>query len=553
MRPLALVCLLALLPADASAAGVSTVRIAHLARGINLSARFTEGASPLRSGASPRALAELRAAGFTFCRLPLDPAALFNEADPGALLNVAPVDRVVDAILGAGLAVVIDPIHPSSANVAFEARLARDPRFARKVAVFWAALARHYASRDPDFVFFEIMNEPHASKLAGVREGWWPPVQARLARAIRSAAPRNTIIATGEDWGGIDGLLALAPLADPDVVYSFHFYEPFTFTHQGARWAGPVQAELRDVPYPSDPESVERALSATGPERARRAIEAYGRERWGPARLRFRIREAARWGALHRVLLLCGEFGVYKTIAPASDRYRWIRDARRALEESGIGWAMWDFDGGFGLLSYEYPSVRSGPTVDNRCLAALGMRTLQHPTERSPLDAFERPRASRLSIPLEWLGSLWTRDRRSGSLGVRRGSKGSVLTIVERGRRDWSLFAAVALPVKRGEVYALSSRAEVEGAGRCRLVAAAFAPDGRIVSWSLASAESGPRDRWNDLGVRFAIPEGVASIVPGWLGTGPATIQVVGMAIAKSPPGIGSPFRAVRGTLAHAR
>ena len=40
------------------------------------------------------------------------------------------------------------------------------------------------------------------------------------------------------------------------MIYTFHDYEPFPFTHQGATWTDPAVAPLRDVPYPSTPENV---------------------------------------------------------------------------------------------------------------------------------------------------------------------------------------------------------------------------------------------------------------------------------------------------------
>ncbi len=51
------------------------------------------------------------------------------------------------------------------------------------------------------------MNEPHLSAREKVDPSWWPPIQEALAAAIRRGAPASTIIATGERWGGIDGLL----------------------------------------------------------------------------------------------------------------------------------------------------------------------------------------------------------------------------------------------------------------------------------------------------------------------------------------------------------
>jgi hypothetical protein len=50
-------------------------------------------------------------------------------------------------------------------------------------------------------------------------------------------------------------------------------------------------------------------------------------------------------------------------------RARWIRDVRTALELNNIGWAMWAYCGGFGVV------VKSGKaaTPDPEILDALGL------------------------------------------------------------------------------------------------------------------------------------------------------------------------------------
>ena len=109
----------------------------------------------------------------------------------------------------------------------------------------WRRLAAHYANRDPERVFFEIMNEPEVSDPYR-----WAGIQARVAAAIREAAPHNTIIATGPNYSDILDLLTQHPLADGNVIYNFHFYDPHEFTHQGASWGAPWWSYEHGIPYP---------------------------------------------------------------------------------------------------------------------------------------------------------------------------------------------------------------------------------------------------------------------------------------------------------------
>ena len=187
---------------------------------------------------------------------------------------------------------------------------------------------------------------------------------------MRAGAPGHTLMTSGPNWGGIDGLRRLRVLDDPNVVYSFHCYDPFPFTHQGATWSGDDVKPLRGVPYPSSPESVAPLLDGLADHPASRAtLERYGRERWDRARLAARFGLAVEWGRRHGVPLYCGEFGVYPKVALPEDRARWFADFGAVLSGEGVGWAVWGWDEGFGLDR----RMRDGrPAVDPVVARALG-------------------------------------------------------------------------------------------------------------------------------------------------------------------------------------
>ena len=58
--------------------------------------------------------------------------------------------------------------------------------------------------------------------------------------------------------------------------------------------------------------------------------------------------------------LYCGEFGVIAH-APIESQKRWARDTVDLLEQYDIGWANWDYKGGFGLLT---PEREERPILD---------------------------------------------------------------------------------------------------------------------------------------------------------------------------------------------
>src|SRR5260370_41366594 len=160
-------------------------------------------------------------------------------------------------------------------------------------------------------------------------------MQGKLISAIRAGAPRHTIIASGHRWSGLAELLFLQPYADRNIIYNFHFYEPFAFTHQGATWAGANPAFYKNIPYPSNPERVAKVLARVQDESARNNLFRYGEARWNTARIDREIGVAAAWAPNHQVPLTCNEFGAYRRLAPPAARAAWLTDMRSALETDG--------------------------------------------------------------------------------------------------------------------------------------------------------------------------------------------------------------------------
>jgi aryl-phospho-beta-D-glucosidase BglC (GH1 family) len=263
----------------------------------------------------------------------------------------------------AGLLVIVD-LHNEDRTAEL------DPAWQDAFVKFWGTLAGRLAKFDPELTMLEIINEPVFAR----REEEWNTLNARLAASIRRNAPQHTIVTSGSDWGGIDGLEKLALLPDRNVVYSFHCYDPFTFTHQGATWSGEGVKSLQGVPYPSSPEAVAPLLPALEPHPASKLmVEKYGRERWNKVKLAARFRQGIQWGATHQVPLYCGEFGVFPPHANPEHRANWFRDFGEVLATNKIGWAVWGWDEGFGLNRRQ---VEGKPVVDAVVAQALGLRTV---------------------------------------------------------------------------------------------------------------------------------------------------------------------------------
>ena len=332
--------------AAAGATGVPPGRIAALARGFNLPDLVP--ATAVRP-TLPDLLARLRRDGFTHVRLPVRAESVAPAFSGAATRSAAldDLDAALDLLLAHGYVVSVD-LHPGGA---LGPLYRGDPAAALGAVIeAWSTLAPRLALRPAARVFAELLNEPPTDDVT------WRDQAASLAASVRKVLPDTTLLVGAAPFERVDALAAWRPLADRNVVYVCHFYDPMPFTHQGATWEtqGPDRF-YAGVPFPAklSDEAVRRALASLGEAGHREAEDALATSLarpWTVQAVDEAFAALGRWCGLHGVPAVLNEFGVLRSVAPRSDRLLWLATVRRAAEANGLGWAHWDFDEGFGLV-----------------------------------------------------------------------------------------------------------------------------------------------------------------------------------------------------------
>jgi endoglucanase len=350
--------LLALLLLNCGARGHAEVpaqRLAVLQRGINITNwfRYPPSRDPkaLHAYLDDAAMAQLRRSGFGFVRLPVQPA-VFDAPGVAEVLIEA-----VRRLERHGLAVVI-ALHPADWH------LETDGGERVRAAAFWLALAPRLRPLNPGMVFPEVLNETVFADAPGE----WARLQHRLLREIRGFLPESTVVLSGTDWGSARGLLALETEADPNVIYSFHLYEPAELTALGAYRPGLDSAAMARLPFPVTDRAVCDASAATTADAPTAALmRFYCSQAWDATKLAVTIGAAGDWARRSRVPVILGEFGASQRLNAAA-RLAWITAVRQACEQQGIGWALWGYDDSMGFAVR--PPV--GP-LDPGLFGALGL------------------------------------------------------------------------------------------------------------------------------------------------------------------------------------
>jgi endoglucanase len=372
---------------------IMTATVGHAAdapalqHGLNLSSWL---ANAPRQPLYARDFAHIKQAGFDHVRLPFNPAyygfALSPNGGAAARVDFIGLDRTVSMAEQYQLPVIID-IHPDGA---FMDTLERHVWAEKDFIDLWKTIAERYKNHGSGQVIFELLNEPQYYK----SEGLWNKLAARTVAAIRAISPDRIIIIGAPHGSEIDALPFLQTGNDSHIIYAFHFYEPYLITHQGIHmgFEEKMIRYFRKLPYPSSlatGNAKEYAPTAPDAEKAQNELQEYKATPWDAEHVATRIHAAQQWATQHHVRILCGEFGVLRNHIDPDSRYRWIRDARSAMDTDGIGWELWDYTDLFGIAPPVEPSspdpvdgsVRMSDSENGsrqfepQALSALGLRT----------------------------------------------------------------------------------------------------------------------------------------------------------------------------------
>lgn len=309
---------------------------------------FSDFAKPEEAAKREKMFADIAKAGFKTVRIPICFSAWMQLKQPydwDTPKGLEMADNFVKWALANNLNVIID-LHHSE----FDRSIAGADSAERMVNL-WVKIAERYKNTDPEKVFFELRNEPHDI----TSEGWrWQAEQ--LIKYVREIAPKHTLIVGFEEWNGRQTMINSKPFADPNIIYTFHYYDPFLFTHQGATWAGVGGIEdVKFLPFPANDEKIKTPDKAKG-QWTENLIKSYRED--SKAEKMFKDLKAAKdWSAKNNVPIFLGEFGSFSQNTKLEDRCRHAEIVYSALGKLQIPNAWWEWDGGFNMFKTDSTEI----------------------------------------------------------------------------------------------------------------------------------------------------------------------------------------------------
>ena len=335
--------LLLALPPSPAGADAPTSRVAVLARGLNIAhwLRFppSNDDAALRGYLDDAAVASLKQAGFTYVRIPvgLEVVMQGRHVAPDKLATILAIVRRVQH---AGLGVMIEP-HPQQVQ---NWNFGKNGEARQILLGFWRDLAPALRPLPVGLTFPEVVNEPTDDDPAD-----WDRLQGEILHVIRTALPQDTVMLTGTNWSSLDGLLKVRPVADVNVVYTFHTYEPTLLALVGFWDSGIDQPMLAaNIPFPVNPTACARAVAATTQEHTRSIVRYWCSQPQNDGTVATYLQRATDWGRQHAVHVAMTEFGARGILnRPARDAY--LTAMRRGAEAQRLPWALWALDDQMGF------------------------------------------------------------------------------------------------------------------------------------------------------------------------------------------------------------
>jgi hypothetical protein len=289
--------------------------------------------------ADEKALDFMAKFGFNFARIPVDYRFWTRDFDyfhpDEAMFSY--LDQYLEACRTRGIHMSLNfhraPGYCTNRNDLERHNLWTD-EIAQSAFVFlWEAFAQRYKNVPGKDLSFDLLNEPPAPGQYDMTRKSHAALIRRTVSAIRAIDPAREIVIDG--LGG--GYLAIPELAALGVVHSGRGYHPMPVSHHRATWwDGHHRA-----PEPRYP-----------------GLHWQGRK-WDRAALRDSYRA---WRDVERcgTRVHIGEFGCFKH-TPNDVALRWLADLLGIYKDFGWGYALWNFQGPFGIVEHGRPGAPFEP------------------------------------------------------------------------------------------------------------------------------------------------------------------------------------------------
>lgn len=272
--------------------------------------------------------------GYDHVRLPVDYELLVTDHGEWKEDGFSYIDRCISWCKEEGLYMILD-LHKTKGYTFDEPKSAynffKDPSLTEFFLNIWEEIARRY--KNEKIIAFELLNEIVPYDVADQ----WNRIAEKAIERIRVITKDTYILVGGVCYNSISTVPLLKIARRENVVYTFHCYEPFIFTHQEAEWVDCIPKGIK-VKYPESFDEVKTNLAGSIQQLLKeRNINEFGKEFFEAL-----FEQAINYAKEQKVPLYCGEYGVI-CYADELSKSRWFQDIEEVFGKYKIGHASWNY------------------------------------------------------------------------------------------------------------------------------------------------------------------------------------------------------------------
>lgn len=199
----------------------------------------------------------------------------------------------------------------------------------------WEEFAKRFGKYS-DCVAFELLNEINDKEVCEK----WNMISNTCVRRIRKYAPDNYIVIGGYWNNSVDAIADIALPYDKKIVYTFHCYDPFIFTHQAAYWVDEMPKNFR-ISYPGDINEYRIKIKELKLDHIQDYLNVSANG-FDVSYFEKHFLQAVKICEERGVALFCGEYGVINLAQPESV-LNWYKDINAAFRKLGIARCAWSY------------------------------------------------------------------------------------------------------------------------------------------------------------------------------------------------------------------
>lgn len=229
------------------------------------------------------------------------------------------VETIVDWSLSRGFITVLNSHHDDWIKENYSENIERFEKI-------WEQISERFKNKSSNLLF-ETMNEPFGN----ITDSQINDMNSRILKIIRKTNPTRNVIIGGGFWNSYNALVNIDIPNDPYLIGTFHYYDPYNFTH---KWEGTWGT-------PSDMDTVSRVFD-----------------------------QVKNWSVKNNIPVYLGEFAVM-AYADKPSRLKWYDFISDQALNRDFACSVWD-NGVFGSLEYDMGIYnRDTRTFDKEVLSAI--------------------------------------------------------------------------------------------------------------------------------------------------------------------------------------